>query len=170
MHTPRGRQQLVVRTLNAHSARGQLQLGWQRMPCALGRTGQTIRKREGDGASPVGTWPLRTVFYRAGRIPRPRCGLPLRQVRAADGWCDMPGDRNYNRFVRHPYPASAEHLWRTDGLYDVVVVLGHNDHRLRGCGSAIFLHCASRSFTPTAGCIAVRREDLVRLLPRLRLL
>ena len=82
-----------------------------------------------------------------------------------DGWCDDPVDRNYNRRVRHPYPASAERLWRSDHLYDLVVVLGYNDRpRVAGRGSAIFMHVAGPGFAPTEGCVALRLPDLKRLL------
>ena len=138
------------------------------MRCALGRTGRRMHKREGDGASPAGVWTLREVYYRSDRLMRPATRLPIRALRPPDGWCDAPADRNYNRRVTHPYPASAEHLWRDDGLYDIVVVLGYNDRpRIKGRGSAIFLHCASPHYKPTEGCIAVRRSDLVGLLARL---
>ena len=64
-----------------------------------------------------------------------------------------------------PYPASAERLWRADALYDVVVVLDCNDRpRVRGRGSAIFLHVARPDFAATEGCIAVARDVLVGLL------
>jgi len=90
-------------------------------------------------------------------------------MKPCDGWCDDPTDRNYNRFVRHPYPASAERMWRDDGLYDVVVVLGHNDvPRRRGLGSAIFMHIARDSRTPTEGCIALAKRDLAKVVSLIR--
>ena len=139
------------------------------MPCALGRSGRRALKREGDGATPIGHFLLERVLYRPDRSPRPRTGLPLRAIAPADGWCDAPADRNYNRSIRHPYPASAERLWRADGLYDVVVVLACNRRpRIRGRGSAIFIHVARPGFTPTEGCIALRRPDLLRLLATLK--
>jgi L,D-peptidoglycan transpeptidase YkuD (ErfK/YbiS/YcfS/YnhG family) len=93
----------------------------------------------------------------------------LRRLHPLDGWCDAAGDGNYNRCVRHPYSASAEALWRSDGLYDVIVVLGYNRRpRIKGRGSAIFMHVARPGFQPTEGCIALRRADLVRLLAPLR--
>jgi L,D-peptidoglycan transpeptidase YkuD (ErfK/YbiS/YcfS/YnhG family) len=108
------------------------------------------------------------VFYRSDRMQRPRTGLPLRPIRKRDGWCDAPGDRNYNRPVQLPYPASAENLWRSDTLYDVVVVLDYNVRpRIRGRGSAIFMHLARPGYTPTAGCIALQRPHLLLLLSRL---
>ena len=90
----------------------------------------------------------------------------MRATRIEDGWCDATGDRNYNRPISHPYPASAERMWRQDQLYDIVVVLGYNDRpRVRGRGSALFLHVARPNLAPTEGCIALRRSDLGKLIP-----
>ena len=135
------------------------------LPCAIGRSGVSDAKQEGDGASPAGTWPLRRVLFRPDRIERPATNLPVSAISPDDGWCDDPADPRYNRLVRLPYGASAESLWRDDELYDVVVVLGHNDDPPRpGLGSAIFLHLATADYAPTAGCVAVHRPDMVRLL------
>jgi L,D-peptidoglycan transpeptidase YkuD (ErfK/YbiS/YcfS/YnhG family) len=133
--------------------------------CAIGRGGVRADKREGDGATPVGRFPLRRVLYRADRLSRPATGLPVLTLDVADGWCDDPADPAYNRPVRLPYPARHEKLWRDDGLYDVVVVLGHNDDPVRpGLGSAIFLHCAGPGYPATEGCVALARADLLELL------
>jgi L,D-peptidoglycan transpeptidase YkuD (ErfK/YbiS/YcfS/YnhG family) len=149
----------------ASARQGILAFGPFRWRCALGPAGVRARKREGDGATPRGTFRLLTVHYRADRIARPHTPLPIRQLRSRDGWADAPGDRNYNRSVSLPYPASHERMWRDDRLYDVVVSLDHNTRpRIRGHGSCIFLHVAAPGFTPTAGCIALRRADLVKLL------
>jgi L,D-peptidoglycan transpeptidase YkuD (ErfK/YbiS/YcfS/YnhG family) len=135
------------------------------LPCALGRGGRRALKREGDGATPIGLWPMREVLYRADRIARPVTRLPVSPIRPHDGWCDAPRDRNYNHRVALPYPAGHEVLWRDDHLYDLVVVLGYNDiPRIRGRGSAIFMHLATPGFTPTEGCIALREGDLRKLL------
>jgi len=159
---------IVVRTLRASATTGMLDLGFTRIRCALGRAGCRQTKREGDGATPVGTWPLRQAVYRSDRLVRPKTGLVLRALAPSDGWCDASTDPNYNRAVAHPYPASAEHMWREDGLYDIVVVMGYNDApRITGRGSAIFLHCARPGYPPTQGCIALSRRDLVRLMPML---
>jgi L,D-peptidoglycan transpeptidase YkuD (ErfK/YbiS/YcfS/YnhG family) len=133
--------------------------------CALGRSGVRAAKREGDGATPRGTFALERTHYRRDRILRPRTALALRSTRPADGWCDAASDRNYNRPVTHPYPVSAEHLWRRDGLYDLLVVVDYNRRpRRRGCGSAIFMHVAGTGLAPTEGCIALARRDLVKVL------
>lgn len=158
---------LIVRSLRPGSSRGFVEFGGLKLPCALGRSGRTCAKREGDGATPIGSFPLREAYYRADRIRRPATLLPIRPIQPGDGWCDEPCDRNYNRFVRHPYPGSAERLWRADHLYDLVLVIGYNDRpRVAGRGSAIFMHVAGEGFAPTAGCVALRLTDLVRLAER----
>lgn len=145
-----------------------MQCGNLVFPCALGRGGISHRKREGDGATPVGTYALRKLFFRPDRLAPPRTGLPSTPLSPADGWCDAPRDRNYNRPVRHPYPASAERMWREDSLYDIVVVIGYNDaRRIAGRGSAIFMHIARNGFAPTEGCIALRRTHLMQLAAQL---
>jgi L,D-peptidoglycan transpeptidase YkuD (ErfK/YbiS/YcfS/YnhG family) len=158
-----------VRVLAANNQRGLLTLGPLRLDCALGRSGCVARKREGDGATPLGRWRPRLVLYRADRSARPTTGLPVRPLRADDGWCDAVHDRNYNRSVRHPYPASAERLWRTDAVYDRIIVLDHNTRpRIQGHGSAIFIHLAQPGLTPTEGCIALDWRAMDLLLARLK--
>jgi len=161
----RERTTLVARGLSACSQRGTISLGTLRFPCAFGRSGRLAVKREGDGASPMGRWRMRQVYYRPDRVRRPLTGLPVRTIRRQDGWCDAPAAPCYNRFVRLPYPASAEHLWRDDRLYDLVVVLDYNERpRARYRGSAIFVHIARPLYAPTEGCIAVGQAHLRRLL------
>lgn len=146
---------------------GWLDMGDRRVRCALGPGGviPAAVKREGDGATPAGVWPLRRVLYRPDRGPTPRTELPVASLSPDDGWCDAVDDPAYNRPVRLPYPASAERLWRDDGLYDLIVILGHNDNPpVSGMGSAIFLHVARPDYAPTEGCVAVARDDLLELL------
>lgn len=160
---------IVVRSLSPRSTRGVLTYGNLRFACVLGRSGLRAAKREGDGATPIGNFALRQAYFRADRLVRPVASLSLSRVHPDDGWCDAPEDRNYNRPVRHPYPGSAERMWRQDGLYDLVVVLGYNDRpRVAGRGSAIFMHVASPEMKPTEGCVALRRADLQRLLKALK--
>ena len=88
-------------------------------------------------------------------MPQPDPGLKMTALAPGEGCCDAPGDPNYNRRVRLPYPASHEELWRADAIYDVIVVMGYNDDPpLAGKGSAIFLHLSRSDYSPTAGCIA----------------
>ncbi len=137
--------------------------------CALGRGGVQRSKREGDGVTPAGLWPVRSLRYRPGRVGLPAGAMRASPIGPRDGWCDDPGHPAYNRPVRLPLAASAERLLRADGLYDMVVELGYNDAPPRpGAGSAIFLHVARPGLRPTAGCIAVPRPVLRRILARMR--
>jgi len=136
---------------------------------AIGPAGIAVKGGEGDGITPRGWFTVRDVFYRADRLTAPRLSLPLRAIAPDDGWCDAPDDPNYNRLVKLPYPASAEQMWREDEVYDLVVVLGHNDDPpVAGMGSAIFLHLARPDYAPTHGCVALAREDLEALLKQAR--
>ncbi|AUG54633.1 L,D-transpeptidase family protein [Thalassospira marina] len=132
---------------------------------AIGKTGMSLDKREGDGASPIGNWTLRYVMYRADRVPAPKTGLPVHILAPDDGWCDAPSSSHYNRPVRLPLDASHEKLWREDAVYDVIVALDHNDSpAVPGNGSAIFMHIARPAYNGTEGCIALSRADLYEIL------
>lgn len=147
---------------------GRIEAGPAVVRCALGRSGLSRTKREGDGATPVGRFPVLGALFRADRGPRPRLRLPARPHRQADGWCDDPDDRRYNRPVSLPCDASHEKMWREDGVYDVVLDLAYNRGPIRrGRGSAIFLHLARAGFVPTEGCIAVAPAAMRRLAPRI---
>lgn len=135
--------------------------------CALGRSGviEAAAKREGDGATPAGRWPFRRVLYRPDRLRAPETRLAVTPLDPRNGWCDAPGDLAYNQPVTLPYAASAEQLWRDDPLYDLIVVLGHNDAPVvAGRGSAIFLHVARPDYAPTEGCVALAQPDLLAVL------
>lgn len=136
-------------------------------PCALGRGGIKTVKREGDGGTPLGAFRIVEAYYRPDRVIRPITRLALHPIVENLGWCDASTDRNYNRKVILPYPASHERLMRDDHLYDIVVVLDYNfRQRRRGAGSAIFLHLARPGYTPTEGCIAVNENVMRRFLER----
>ncbi|WP_419816395.1 L,D-transpeptidase family protein [Glacieibacterium sp.] len=139
------------------------------IPCVIGRGGAVAAsdKREGDGATPKGAWPVRGVLLRPDREFRPP-SLPWRWLRPGDGWSDGAQDPAYNRPVTHPHRYSAEQLWREDQVYDAIVTLGYNDDPpVAGLGSAIFLHLTQPDRRPTEGCIAIDRNAMRWLLPRL---
>jgi len=149
------------------TADGMLTLGERKVRCALGPAGvvPASEKREGDGASPAGVWPIRQVLFRPDRVAQPSTALQVRGLSPDDGWCDVPDDPAYNRAVRLPYPANVETLWRDDHIYDIIVILGHNDDPVvPGLGSAIFLHVCRPGYPPTQGCVAIERPDLEDLL------
>ena len=152
-----------------------LALGAWRTPCVIGRSGliATAAKREGDGATPIGDWPVRAALLRPGRFVHEHAlALPWRWTRPGDGWCDDPVDPVYNRPVRLPRSTSAETLQREDQAYDVIVVLGHNDAPpAPDKGSAIFLHIwvpdSAGAPKATEGCVAIAPAAMRALLPQL---
>jgi len=153
----------VIVTANGREAL--LDFGFGPRRAAIGRSGIGIKEREGDGLTPVGTWPFRKVMFRGDRVLAPHTRLKLWPIIRGDAWCDAPNDPRYNRWVRTPYGASSETLYRSDHLYDIAVELGFNDDPVvPGRGSAIFLHIARADFGATEGCIALAEADLVELL------
>jgi L,D-peptidoglycan transpeptidase YkuD (ErfK/YbiS/YcfS/YnhG family) len=156
---------IIVLPLPARGHAGRLRISTIEMPCVLGRSGTVTIKREGDGGTPAGRMRLVSLCVRRDRLPGPACAVPSRPTGRRDGWCDDPRDGRYNRPVRLPVSASAEALWRQDRIYDVVGILDWNLRpRVRGRGSAIFLHLCRPGLEATEGCIALRRADLLRLL------
>lgn len=157
---------IIVTPLTDTPTLGILSWGPYRWPCALGKGGVTHDKREGDGATPLGRYALRWLYYRPDHVaPVPPCALPVKAIHPSDGWCDDPAHAAYNTPVSLPFAASHEVLWRDDHLYDLVVVLGHNDSPPQpGLGSAIFMHVARPAYAPTEGCVALAVEHLTILL------
>ncbi|NQE62330.1 L,D-transpeptidase [Caulobacter sp. RHG1] len=149
-------------------ANGRFELDGRTLRCAIGKAGAlpAADKREGDNKSPLGAWVMREVWYRPDVYPDgPKTALPVRATQPRDGWCDAASDPNYNRPVTLPYPASAERMWRDDQVYDLVVILGHNDDPpIPGMGSAIFMHLARDGYPGTEGCVALAREDIEAVL------
>ena len=140
----------------------------KRYRCAIGKGGFSDAKHEGDGCTPIGTFPLRECWYRKDGIAPPKTGLPVRIIQPDDGWCDAPEDANYNKHVKLPYAASHEKLWRDDHVYDLIIPIGYNDAPVvPGKGSAIFLHLAKSDYAPTEGCVAMFLPDWREILPYL---
>ena len=168
--TKSGQTIITVARAPGYPARGILTIEGRAVPVALGRRGIAVNKREGDEATPRGSFhPLR-LWWRADRMPRPRTGLPMRRITRSDAWCENPGDRRYNRAIRLNDHAKGDRLWREDSLYDLIVEIDHNTHpRVAGRGSAVFVHLARPGLLPTAGCIAMPRNELLRLVSQLNL-
>lgn len=138
--------------------------------CAIGKSGlvAATAKKEGDGASPIGAWKTRRLFFRSDRVLKPETQLPIVEITKDMGWCDDPNHPSYNQLVTLPFNASHETMWREDHVYDVVVELGYNDNPIvAGAGSAIFMHLARPDFRPTEGCVALTLPDLLTVVAHL---
>jgi L,D-peptidoglycan transpeptidase YkuD (ErfK/YbiS/YcfS/YnhG family) len=159
---------ILVRPAPGKKTRAIVQVGSLRIPAAIGRSGRTSRKREGDGATPIAAMPLLSGFLRGDRVAMPKTALPLRRILPAMLWCDDPKHPSYNRLVHAPFRPGHEEMQRKDGLYDICLVLDWNvTTRRRHAGSAIFFHLIRPGYEPTAGCVAVSRRDMIRILPHI---
>ena len=145
-------QRLSVRRKPGEPTRGILRAGasdaaggaWPRR-----HQGQQARRRRRNAAR---RFRLKRLWWRADRHPRPATHLPVRRISGADGWCEDPADRRYNRPVKLPPSAKADRLARQDALYDFIVEIDHNTRpRIAGRGSAVFIHVARPGFRADRG-------------------
>jgi L,D-peptidoglycan transpeptidase YkuD (ErfK/YbiS/YcfS/YnhG family) len=163
----------LLRSIRIRARPGRLAQGWLFagplvVPVALGRSGIKADKREGDGGTPHGRFHPVRLWWRADRLAHLQTRLPWRRIGPADAWCEDPHDRRYNRPFRRSAREPGDRLRRDDALYDLIVEIDHNTRpRVAGRGSAVFLHIAKPGFAPTAGCVAMQRRDLERLLGRI---
>lgn len=154
---------IKVKAITGHH--GELSFNGQTYPCAIGKSGITKDKIEGDHASPAGLYPLKTLYYRADKLDCPDTVLSCKEITRNDGWCDDPTNLAYNKPVSLPFSASHEALWRDDNLYDLIIALGHNDNPpIPGKGSCIFIHIAKDLYDGTEGCIALNKQDFLKVL------
>lgn len=165
----KGPRTIVVRKAPGHHNRAIVQFNGLTVPAAIGRSGRTAIKREGDGKTPIAVMKLLYGFTRGGRVRFLDTPLPLKRTAKNMLWCDQSGNANYNRPVKAPFKPSHEEMMRSDGLYDICLVLDWNiSSRRRNRGSAIFFHLIKPGYEPTAGCIAVSLPDMKRLIRFMR--
>ena len=141
----------------------------QRYKCSIGYNGLTNNKSEGDGCTPVGTFKINKIYYRPDKIINSKFSIESEIIEESGGWCDDVESELYNQKINFPFNQSAEHLYRSDDLYDIVCVIDYNLNPIvRGKGSAIFLHVASEDFSPTHGCVAIKKDDLLHIALQLQ--
>jgi L,D-peptidoglycan transpeptidase YkuD (ErfK/YbiS/YcfS/YnhG family) len=156
-----------IRAISDSSSSGVLQFGNRSYPCILGGKGRSHLKREGDGKSPKGSFRITGLKFRSDRVSRPRTPINVERLKPNLGWCDDVASNRYNRPVKLPFSKSHEELWRQDCCYDILATTDHNQRpRVRGLGSAIFLHLARPGQKGTEGCIALSRRDMRAVLAR----
>lgn len=137
--------------------------------CALGKSGIGKKRKEGDNITPKGSYKLLGLFFRSDRIPNFKTILKKRKINKKMGWCDDVNNKNYNKLIKLPCNFSHEKLYRRDNIYDLVVPINYNTNKIaRGKGSAIFLHVAKKNYSPTKGCIALKKKDLILLLKKIK--
>lgn len=161
-----GVENVIIRPMPGSRSKCLLKIGHLTLQAAWGRSGRTIFKREGDGATPIASMGCLHGYYKHTSRYRVRSKIPMSPILDKMGWCDDTKHPSYNRQITRPFTNSHENMLRQDRLYDFVIVLDWNINcRKRNCGSAIFFHVAKPGFPPTQGCIAISRADMMRILP-----
>ena len=133
--------------------------------CALGKAGIGKKKREGDNINPKGTFKIIKIYYRNDRLKKLSSKFTLTEITKDMGWCDDQKSRRYNHPIKLPTKYSHEILYRRDSIYDLILVLNYNMKPIiKNKGSAIFIHVAKKNYKKTAGCIALKKSDLIFLV------
>jgi len=137
--------------------------------CALGKLGIQKKRHEGDLITPKGKFRLTKIYYRSDRIKKINSPLKKIKIKKNMGWCDDTESRHYNKQIKINKNYSYEKLYRKDNVYDIIVVLNYNLNPIRrGKGSAIFLHVAKRNYNKTHGCVALKKNELLYLLSKIK--
>ena len=137
--------------------------------CALGKNGIKKKVIEGDFVTPKGKYKLIKIYYRPDRIKKINSPLKKVMIKKNMGWCDDVNSKYYNKQIKINDKISHEKLYRKDSLYDILVVLNYNlNPIIRGKGSAIFLHVAKKNYSKTQGCIALKRNELLNLVSKIK--
>ena len=137
--------------------------------CALGKSGIGNKKIEGDNITPKGNFKIIKIYYRKDRLKKLSSKFTLTQITKNMGWCDDPKSKKYNQLIKLPTKYSYENLYRRDNIYDLILVLNYNmKPKIKNKGSAIFIHVAKKNYKKTAGCIALRKFDLICLIKEVK--
>ena len=136
--------------------------------CALGKAGMGEKKREGDNVTPTGTFKIVKIYYRSDRIKKISSKFRAIEITKNMGWCDDPNSKNYNQLINLPSKYNHEKLFKKTNIYDLIIVLNYNMKPvIKNKGSAIFIHIAKNNYQPTQGCIALKKNDLLKLLSKI---
>ena len=137
--------------------------------CTLGKAGINVKKKEGDNITPLGTYKISKVYYRKDRIKKLFSKYKLIEIKKSMAWCDDSESKNYNKLIKLPSKFSHEKFFRKDKIYDLIIPLNYNTKNIKkNKGSAIFIHVANKKFSPTKGCIALKKEDLICLIKNIK--
>ena len=134
--------------------------------CSIGKSGILSVKKEGDLATPRGTFKIGLLYFRKDKIKSLKCKIRKKIIKKNMGWCDDINSTKYNREIKFPFKYSAEQLYRKDRIYDILINIKYNySFPKTKNGSAIFLHLSNKKYKPTKGCIGIRKQDFLKILP-----
>ncbi len=139
-----------------------------KVKCAIGKRGIKKKRREGDLITPKGTFKIKKIFYRPDRVKNLKSKIRKEAINRKMGWCDDPKSKKYNMLIKYPFNYNSEKFYRSDNIYDIVLVLNFNMNPIKkNFGSAIFIHVAKKKYSPTRGCIAIKKVHLKKIIKKL---
>ena len=137
-----------------------------KLKCAIGKSGIISTKKEGDLATPKGTFELGTFYYRKDNNKPLKCKIKKKIIKEKMGWCNDSKSKKYNQEISFPFKYGAEKLYRKDKIYDLFINIKYNfSPVIKEKGSAIFLHITDGKYKPTKGCVAIAKKDFLKILP-----
>ena len=136
-----------------------------KVKCAIGKKGIGRKQKEGDQITPRGTFSVKDILYRKDKINYLRSVIKKTPIKKNMGWCDDPKSKDYNKLIKYPFNYKSEKLYRSNNIYDIILVLDFNMHPIKkNKGSAIFIHISNNKYNPTQGCIAIKKKELLKLI------
>jgi L,D-peptidoglycan transpeptidase YkuD (ErfK/YbiS/YcfS/YnhG family) len=139
-----------------------------KIKCSIGKSGLTNNKKEGDLSTPKGLFKLGSLYYRKDRIKLPKSKIGKKIIKKNMGWCNDSNSKKYNKKIFFPFKYSAEKLYRKSKNYDILIEIKYNCFPVvKKKGSAIFLHLCGKKYRATEGCVAIRKKDFLKILPKI---
>ena len=140
-----------------------------KVKCALGKRGIAYKRKEGDFVTPKGKYKIKYILYRKDRVKRIDTKIKKIAIKKNMGWCNDTKSKNYNRLIKLPSVYSFEKLFKKNNTYDILIVLNYNmNPTIKDKGSAIFIHVAKKNYKKTEGCIALKKNDLLKIIKKLK--
>ena len=139
-----------------------------KVKCTIGKKGIGYKIKEGDLITPKGEFKIKYILYRKDRV-KISTKLKKKAIKKNMGWCDDPKSEQYNKLVKLPYVYKHEKLFKKENIYDIIIVLNYNMNPIKkNKGSAIFIHVAKNNFEKTEGCVAVRKQQLLKIIKEVK--
>ena len=136
--------------------------------CSIGKNLISSKKKEGDLCTPKGIFSIKQLFYRVDKIKKIETSIQTIKIKKNMGWCNDPKHKKYNSLINNKKNIKHEKLYRTDRKYDLLLTIDYNLKKpIPYKGSAIFIHL-TKNYKPTAGCIALKKNDMLVLLKLLK--
>jgi L,D-peptidoglycan transpeptidase YkuD (ErfK/YbiS/YcfS/YnhG family) len=137
--------------------------------CALGKGGIKKKIKEGDNITPKGIFSITRIFYRQDKIKKIITKVKKIKIKKNMGWCDDSQSPFYNKQVKLPNRFGYEKLYREDNLYDIILILNYNTKPvIKNKGSAIFVHVGNKFYKKTRGCVALKKDHLIKLISQIK--